>query len=110
VERGIRNFKCSTTLELKTACENGADDVLAAYPAMGAIARRVREISDQFPHVSISVLAENKEQIRQWQGSRLGIFLDINPGMNRTGLEASNGEELLALVRETNTARLEFRG
>src|SRR5580692_9178397 len=43
VERGVRNFKCATTLELKTACENGADDVLVAYPVMGANARRVRE-------------------------------------------------------------------
>jgi D-serine deaminase-like pyridoxal phosphate-dependent protein len=110
VERGVRNFKCATTLELKTACENGADDVLVAYPVMGANARRAREIADQFPHVRISVLAENKEQIRQWQGSRLGIFIDINPGMNRTGLEAREGDELLALVREINAARLEFRG
>jgi D-serine deaminase-like pyridoxal phosphate-dependent protein len=109
VERGVRNFKCATTLELKTACENGAVDVLVAYPVMGANARRVRELADQFPHVRISVLAENTEQVRQWQGSRLGIFLDINPGMNRTGLEATNGE-LLALVREINAARLEFRG
>ena len=110
VERGVRNFKCATTLELKTACENGAEDVLVAYPVMGANARRVREIADQFPHVRISALAENKEQVRQWQGSRAGVFLDINPGMNRTGLEAKDGEELLALVREINAAKLEFRG
>ncbi len=110
VDRGIRNFKCATTLELKTACENGAEDVLVAYPVMGANARRVREIADHFRQVRISVLAENKEQVRQWQGSPVGVFLDINPGMNRTGIEASRAEEILALVREVDAARLEFRG
>src|ERR1700761_3618033 len=28
VARGVKNFKCATTLELLTACENGAADVL----------------------------------------------------------------------------------
>ena len=86
VERGIRNFKCATTLELLVACQSGAADVLVAYPCMGANARRVREIAEQFPHVRLSILAENEEQLQQWRGKRLGIFLDINPGMNRTGV------------------------
>src|SRR5260370_28307770 len=59
VERGIRNFKCATTLELLVACRSGAADVLFAYPAMGANALRVREITDQFPDVRISALADN---------------------------------------------------
>src|SRR5437899_6244099 len=87
VERGVRNFKCATTLELLVACRSGAADVLFAYPAMGANARRVRNIAQQFPDVRISVLAENEEQVRQWRTCRVEIFLDINPGMNRTGIE-----------------------
>src|SRR5271170_8110071 len=80
VERGIRNFKCATTLELLLACQCGAADVLLAYPSVGANARRLREIAEQFPEVRVSVLAENEEQARQWHGSRLGVFLDINTG------------------------------
>jgi D-serine deaminase-like pyridoxal phosphate-dependent protein len=110
VERGIRNFKCATTLELLVACQCGAADVLLAYPSIGANARRVREIAEQFPKVRISVLAENEEQVRQWRGGRLGIFLDINPGMNRTGIEQSHGGEIVALVRVIEAAGLEFRG
>jgi D-serine deaminase-like pyridoxal phosphate-dependent protein len=91
VERGIRNFKCATTLELLVACQCGAADVLLAYPSMGANARRVRELAEEFPRVRLSVLAENEEQVRQWRGSRLGVFLDINPGMNRTGIEQGHG-------------------
>jgi D-serine deaminase-like pyridoxal phosphate-dependent protein len=110
VERGIRNFKCATTLELLVACQCGAADVLLAYPSMGANARRVREIAEQFPEVSISVLAEDEEQVWQWRGSRLGVFLDINPGMNRTGLVQSHGEEIVNLVGTVRTDALEFRG
>lgn len=110
VERGIRNFKCATTLELLVACQSGARDVLFAYPAMGANARRVQEIAQQFPDVRISVLAENDEQVRQWRGSRLGVFLDINPGMNRTGIEQSRGDKIVAVARSIADARQAFRG
>src|SRR6266436_4845133 len=95
VERGIRNFKCATTLELLVACQCGAADVLLAYPSVGANALRVREIAAQFPQVRISVLAENEEQLPQWHGSSVGIFLDINPGMNRTGIDQNNAEQAL---------------
>ena len=71
IARGVRNFKCATTLELLTACECGAADILLAYPTVGANARRVREIADAFPAIKISVLAENQDQIRQWRGSRV---------------------------------------
>jgi D-serine deaminase-like pyridoxal phosphate-dependent protein len=110
VERGIRNFKCATTLELLVACQCGAADMLLAYPSIGANARRVREIAEHFPEVRISVLAENEEQVRQWRGSRAGIFLDINPGMNRTGIEESHGEEVISLARAIGADNLEFRG
>lgn len=106
VERGVRNFKCATTLELLEGCRNGAADVLFAHPAVGATARRVREIAESFPKVRISVLAENEEQVRQWRTGPVGVFLDINPGMNRTGIEQSRAEEVVRLVR----ASMGFRG
>ena len=110
LEHGIGNFKCATTLELLTACSLEAEDVLVAYPVMEANARRVRAIAEQFPAVRISVLAETPEQVMQWRDSRVGIFLDINPGMNRTGIEQSNSTRVMQLIREIQNAQLEFRG
>lgn len=107
---GVRNFKCATTLELLAACRSEVSDILLAYPALGANARRVREIADAFPDVRISVLAENEEQVRQWRGSPIGVFLDINPGMNRTGIEQGCKDEVLRLVGAAGAAGLEFRG
>jgi D-serine deaminase-like pyridoxal phosphate-dependent protein len=110
VERGVRNFKCATTLELLVACQSGAADVLFAYPAMDANARRARDIAEEFPHVRISVLAENEKQLRQWRGSRVGIFLDINPGQNRTGIEQVRRDIVVAMARAVAESGLEFRG
>jgi len=110
IESRVGHFKCATTLELLTACENGAKDVLLAYPMVGANARRAREISEQFPQVRVSILCENKEQVRQWSGSRIGIFLDINPGMNRTGIEQSQAHGIVALAQTAQAAGLGFRG
>ena len=110
LDRGVRSFKCATTLELHEACRSGATDVLVAYPVMAANARRVLEISREFPDVSISVLVEHEDQIRQWRGTDIGIFLDINPGMNRTGIEQTAQKRVLDLALATKKAGLEFRG
>jgi D-serine deaminase-like pyridoxal phosphate-dependent protein len=110
IDHGVRNFKCATTLELLQACRNGAVDVLIAYPLMGANARRVREIRNQFSKVRISVLVENQEQIHQWRDTDIGIFLDINPGMNRTGIEQSSAQRVIETAQAVRHARLDFRG
>jgi D-serine deaminase-like pyridoxal phosphate-dependent protein len=110
LEQGVRTFKCATTLELLTACSLGAEDVLVAYPVMAANARRVRTIAEQFPAVRISVLAEVPAQVMQWRDSRVGIFLDINPGMNRTGIDQKNSSRVMQLIREIRSAKLEFCG
>jgi D-serine deaminase-like pyridoxal phosphate-dependent protein len=110
IERGVRHFKCATTLELLVACRSGPQDVLFAHPAVGANARRVREIAEQFPKVRISVLTENEQQIGQWRGSRVGIFLDMNPGMDRTGIEQTHSDKVVELVRAIGDMGLEFRG
>jgi len=110
IERGIRNFKCATTLELLVACRSGAEDVLFAHPAVGANARRVREIAEQFPQVRVSVLAENEPQVAQWRASRVGIFLDMNPGMDRTGIGQGHSDKVVELVHAIGRLGLEFRG
>jgi D-serine deaminase-like pyridoxal phosphate-dependent protein len=110
IARGIRNFKCATSLELRQACQAGALDVLVAYPLMGANANRVREIKHQHPRVRISVLAENEAQVHQWRGADVGIFLDINPGMNRTGIEQTARLRVVELAQAIRQSGLEFCG
>ena len=107
VSKGVVNAKCSTTVELAAACESGMKDVLLAYAVVGANARRVREIAKKYPQVRISVLVENVEQIAAWAGSRIGIFVDVNPGMDRTGISQDGIGAIINVVRAAGS---QFRG
>jgi D-serine deaminase-like pyridoxal phosphate-dependent protein len=110
VARGIFNFKCATTLELVTVCQAGAQDVLVAFPCMPAQARRIREIAAQYPQVGISVLIEDESQLEPLDHGPVGAFVDINPGMNRTGMDQSAAAGLLRLVNAMQTRGIRFRG
>jgi D-serine deaminase-like pyridoxal phosphate-dependent protein len=111
VSQGVVNAKCSTTVELAAACEAGMKDVLLAYAVVGANAKRVIQIAARYSHVRISVLVENVEQIAAWAVPRgegtIGIFVDVNPGMDRTGISQDGIREILDVVR---AAGAQFRG
>jgi D-serine deaminase-like pyridoxal phosphate-dependent protein len=107
VAKGVVQAKCSTSVELWAACEAGMKDVLLAYPVVGPNAQRIVQIARQYPGVRISVLVENVAQVENWSGSTLGIFVDVNPGMDRTGISADGIEGILDVVR---AAGPQFRG
>jgi len=107
IRHGVHAFKCSTTLELLTACEAGASDVLLAYSVMGANARRARQIAEQFPETRVSVLIETAAHAALWHGTEIGMFIDINPGMNRTGIGQDHIAAIAALARQLGG---QFRG
>ena len=99
IRDGVHQFKCSTTLELLSACEAGAPDVLVAFSLVGANALRVREIAEKYPRTRVSILAESAAQAEQWTSGPVTVFLDLNSGMNRTGIEADDVEEMIRLAR-----------
>lgn len=107
IARGVTHFKCATTRELLVACETGAADVLLAYPVVGPNARRVIEIAERYRHTRVSVLVENEAQVEAWRGRAVGVFIDVNPGMDRTGIEQAEMEPILALARAAGD---QFRG
>lgn len=107
LDYGVKSFKCSTTLELLTACETGAPDILLAFPVVGANASRVLEIARTFPVTRISVLIETERQMEIWKNTGIGIFIDVNPGMNRTGVRQDHFIEILDLAMHAGS---QFRG
>jgi D-serine deaminase-like pyridoxal phosphate-dependent protein len=110
VDAGVQQFKCATSLELSVACQAGAQDVLVAYPLIGANAARVRQIVEQHRSVAISVLVENESQVAQWRGTSVSLFVDVNPGMNRTGVPEDHADDILRLSQSIVSSRLRFRG
>jgi D-serine deaminase-like pyridoxal phosphate-dependent protein len=108
--RGLRNFKCATTLELRTACEAGAADVLVAFACWGPRAQRVAEIAREFPAVAVSALVEDARNLAEWRGTNVGIFIDVNPGGNRTGIGQERIADIVELARAIQREGLVFRG
>ncbi len=108
--QGIQQFKCATTLELETLCKAGAPDALLSFGVVGQNARRVRALAEQYPATRIGILLESEAQIAQWRGANVGVFIDVNPGMNRSGLAIGLRDQLVPIVRAVRNAGLDFRG
>ncbi len=73
--------------------EAGARDVLLAYPCVGPLVERVAEFRERNPEVRITVLADDPAAIDPLARAAarfpepLGVMIDINTGMGRTGCE-----------------------
>ena len=104
---GVVNLKCATTLELHVACHSGAADVLLAFSVSGANAARVVDLAQHHRETKISVLVENEKQARSWRGAPVGIFIDVNGGMNRTGISPEREAEIRGLAEYLGS---QFRG
>lgn len=97
---GIRKFKCATLAEAAMLLDMGVPDVLLAYPLVGpdqlvfsALAAKAKG--------HLSVLIDHPEQIWQWkQHTKLPVhcYIDLNVGMNRTGILPEQAETLLAMI------------
>ncbi len=99
VARGVRRFKCATSLELRVAAEAGAAEVLVAYPAVGAFQRRIREFAEQHREIGVCALVDSPQALGGWRDSRVGLFIDLDPGMRRTGVPVEETEAIVELAR-----------
>src|SRR5438309_600040 len=79
----------------------------AAFAVTGANARRVQQIAAQYSGTRVSVLIEAAEQFDGWRNTGVGIFLDINSGMNRTGISRDAVNDVTTLAK---LAGPQFRG
>jgi D-serine deaminase-like pyridoxal phosphate-dependent protein len=112
---GITRVKCATPKEVRFAAEAGIRDILLAYPIVGPLARRVALLQKEFPATDLTVLVDQSNQVARLseactaQGVTLGAMVDVNSGMNRTGIGA--GADAVALVELIGkTKGLRFAG
>ena len=104
VRAGLRRFKCATTRELAVLLETlelegvHDGDVLLAYPLVGPGLARVAELAARHPRARLSVLCEVPEAVAEVP-ARVGVFVDINSGLDRTGIPLENSEVVRATLR-----------
>lgn len=98
---GVDKFKCATIAEAEMLATTGAPDVLLAYqPAKPKIAR-LAALSKAFSDTRFSCVIDNPGTAallsEQFAGNPFDVFIDLNVGMNRTGIPP---EEAPGLYRE----------
>jgi D-serine deaminase-like pyridoxal phosphate-dependent protein len=81
-------------------------DLLFAYPLVGPALDRLGTLAREFGGVSVSVLCENPEGIDRID-AKLGIFVDLDPGMHRTGIPLDRLEVIRAVIEGAGSR---FRG
>jgi D-serine deaminase-like pyridoxal phosphate-dependent protein len=108
VELGITKFKAATIAEAEMCATAGAPDVLLAYPPAGPTAPRLCELARKFPHTKFSTVADHASAIRGLSaaardaGITLDVFLELDPGMHRTGIAPGPAAvELYKLIATT---------
>lgn len=90
---GITKFKCATIAEAEMLGRQHAPDVLLAYQPSGPKLTRFIELILKYPETQFSCLVDNEavahaistEALRD--DLQINVYIDLNVGMNRTGIE-----------------------
>src|SRR5450759_4256178 len=100
---GINKFKCATISETEMVAKCGAPDILLAIQPVGPNIGRFFKLKQEFNNIKISCIADNEEVIIRLSdmarktGLETHVWLDINNGMNRTGV--TPGEKAARLFK-----------
>ncbi len=101
---GIHQFKCATIAEAELLAESGGQDVLLAMQPVGANIDRFFKLISTYPSVQFSTIVDNHKSLQEINGTALkndiktSLFLDVNNGMNRTGIWP--GDKALQLYKD----------
>jgi D-serine deaminase-like pyridoxal phosphate-dependent protein len=107
MDLGISKFKCATLVEAEMLISAGCSDILLAMPTVGPAQKMILELKRNHPHISISALIDHPSQITSWKnemidGESIDLFIDINVGMSRTGIDPSKAQDLYNLLSDEN--------
>ncbi|MEJ5995143.1 D-TA family PLP-dependent enzyme [Pedobacter sp. Du54] len=112
---GVTKFKCATIAEAEMLAQCKAPDVLLAYPLTLPKLRRFIALQNHYPDTLFSCLFDHKEtadllsKLALEENNVVRAYLDLNVGMNRTGITAD--DKAIALFEYANQLpKLEIRG
>ena len=90
--RGITKFKCSTIAEADMLAQAGAKEILLAYQPVGPKLGRLIKLAGNYREILFGCLVDHAAMLQAIssaaQAARvtLRIWVDLNNGMNRTGI------------------------
>lgn len=104
LEAGITKYKCATIAEAEMLGQCKAPDVLLAYQPVGPKTDRFIQLINTYPETKYSCLVDNESTARaiseraKTHGVSIPVYIDLNVGMNRTGIEP--GEKAIQLIQQ----------
>lgn len=103
---GISKFKCATIAEAEMLALCNCKDVLLAYQPCGPKLERFIALQQKYPSTQFScliddvVIAEETSAAALKNNIVISIYVDLNVGMNRTGIEPENASLLCGRIAE----------
>ncbi|MEX0274906.1 MAG: D-TA family PLP-dependent enzyme [Flavobacteriaceae bacterium] len=115
LDQGISKFKCATIAEAELLGKCGAKDVLLAMQPVGPDIERFFTLVKTFPSVTFSTLADTPQTVQDIskmaasKNTVVGLWVDINNGMDRSGILPDSGAKELYMMVNANP-HLQIRG
>ena len=111
IDHGIKRHKTSTLEEIEVLAECSPEELILAYPITSKIkADRYSKIIKKFSNVKFSSIIgsvyhlEIASQIEELDG----VYIDLDTGMHRTGINLEESDELLDKL--FNSSEIKFKG
>ena len=115
MEAGINKFKCATIAEAEMLGMCRAPDVLLAYPLFSPKLERFVRLIKKYTDTSFSCLTDNEMSAKKIAAIAIAnsvtikVYIDINVGMNRTGIKP--GKNAIQLYEDCTTLEgIEVKG
>jgi D-serine deaminase-like pyridoxal phosphate-dependent protein len=92
LRHGIRKFKCATIAEAEMTASAGGTDIMLAMQPVGPALGRFFNLRKEYSDVNFSCITDNEHDIDRISlmsvgtGMETHVWLDLNVGMNRTGI------------------------
>ncbi len=95
-DAGILKHKCATLREAEMLAQNGIEDILIAYQMVGPNVSRFASLQLKYPDADFKVVVDHQEAVTALSsavakyGLSVKVMLDLDVGMNRTGIPVSD--------------------
>lgn len=107
LQAGVRRFKVATTRECALLLEIAGKrpiDVLFAMAQHGPNLRRVVDLARQSQPHRLSMISEDPTHAAELRAHGLGVFVDLDPGMLRTGVPLRETARVAAVATAAGSA------
>jgi len=109
IASGITRHKTSTINELEILAECKPEELILAYPIASKLkANRLSKIIEKFPDTKFSTIVSNIyhfDLVKDIENLN-GIYIDLDTGMNRTGILKEKVEEFLKYIVSNKTQKI----